>query len=288
MLAEIFAENPMPYPYFVGNVAPQIMANDFDGRIDVLPVSDPSIFSMAQRLSLAQTQLQLAQAAPNLHNQYEAYRRMYDALDVKNIDGILPPPQPPQPVDPATENANSIKGMPLQAFPQQDHEAHLRAHAVFLSNLAAQTNPQGYALLQSHVQEHVGLLARDQVTKFFQTAMQEAMARGEQVPPPPPEAIEAAISQQIGEILREVMPVIEPAQKPDPLVDIRQKELENDTAEIQRKAINDLMDFQIDQAKLQQAFDLAQQRKETQEQIAEDRNDVNIYRINTQASLKGK
>ena len=101
MLAEIFAENPMPYPYFVGNVAPQIMANDFDGRIDVLPVSDPSIFSMAQRLSLAQTQLQLAQVAPNLHNQYEAYRRMYDALDIKNIDGILPPPQPPQPVDPA-------------------------------------------------------------------------------------------------------------------------------------------------------------------------------------------
>ena len=84
------------------------------------------------------------------------------------------------------------------------------------------------------------------------------------------------------------MPVIEPAQKPDPLVDIRQRELENDTAEIQRKAINDMMDFQIDQAKLQQAFELAQQRTETQEQIAEDRNDVNIYRINTQASLKGK
>ena len=288
MLAEIFAENPMPYPYFVGNVAPQIMANDFDGRIDVLPVSDPSIFSMAQRLSLAQTQLQLAQAAPTLHNQYEAYRRMYDALDVKNIDGILPPPQPPQPVDPATENANSIKGMPLQAFPQQDHEAHLRAHAVFLSNLAAQTNPQGYALLQSHVQEHVGLLARDQVTKFFQLAMQEAMAKGEQAVPPAPEAVEAAISQQIGEILREVMPVIEPAQKPDPLVAIREKELENDTVEIQRKAVNDMMNFQIDQAKLAQAFELAQQRKETQEQIAEDRNDVNIYRINTQASLKGK
>jgi len=288
MLAEIFAENPMPYPYFVGNVAPQIMANDFDGRIDVLPVSDPSIFSMAQRLSLAQTQLQLAQAAPNLHNQYEAYRRMYDALDIKNIDGILPPPQPPAPVDPATENANSIKGTPLQAFPQQDHEAHLVAHVVFLSNMVSQANPQGFLLLQSHVQEHVSLLARDQVTKFFQLAMQEAMARGEQPVAPAPEAIEAAISQQVGQILKEIMPAVEPAQKPDPLVDIRQKELENDTAEIQRKAINDLMDFQIDQAKLQQAFDLAQQRKETQEQIAEDRNDVNIYRINTQASLKGK
>ena len=105
---------------------------------------------------------------------------------------------------------------------------------------------------------------------------------------PAPEAVEVAISQQIGEILREVMPVIEPAQKPDPLVDIRQRELENDTAEIQRKAINDMMDFQIDQAKLQQAFELAQQRTNTQEQIAEDRNDVNIYRINTQAFSERK
>ena len=288
MLAEIFSENPIPYPYFVGNVGPEVMQTDFDGRVDVLPVSDPSIFSMAQRLSLAQTQLQLAQAAPQLHNQYEAYRRMYDALDVKNIDGILPPPQPPAPVDPATENANSIKGVPLQAFPQQDHEAHLTAHVMFLSNMVSQANPQGFLLLQSHVQEHVSLLARDQVTKFFQKMMEEAQQRGEPVPQIAPESIEAAISQQIGEILKEIMPAVEPAQKPDPLVDIRQKELENDTAEIQRKAINDLMDFQIDQAKLQQAFDLAQQRKETQEQIAEDRNDVNIYRINTQASLKGK
>jgi len=154
--------------------------------------------------------------------------------------------------------------------------------------MVSQANPQGFLLLQSHVQDHVSLLARDQVTKFFQLAMQEAMARGEQPVAPTPEAIEAAISQQVGQILKEIMPAVEPAQKPDPLVDIRQKELENDTAEIQRKAINDLMDFQIDQAKLQQAFDLAQQRKETQEQIAEDRNDVNIYRINTQASLKGK
>ena len=286
MLAEIFADNPVPYPYFVGNVQPEIMQQDFDGRVDILPVSDPNIFSMAQRLSLAQTQLQLAQAAPQMHNQYEAYRRMYDALDIKNIDSILPPPQPPAPVDPATENANSIMGKPLKAFPDQDHEAHLMAHATFLSNLASQANPQGYAMLQAHVQEHIGMLARDQVTKFFQKAAEEAMARGEPVPQIAPEAIEAAISQQIGEILKEIMPMIEPAQKPDPLVDIRQKELENDTAEIQRKSMNDMMNFQVDQAKLQQAYELAQQRTKTQEQIAEDRNDVNIYRINTQAALR--
>ena len=100
-----------------------------------------------------------------------------------------------------------------------------------------------------------------------------------------PEAIEAAIAQQTGEIMKEIMPAIEPADKPDPLVDIRKQELENDTAEIQRKTINDMMDFQIDQAKLQQAYELAQQRTQTQEQIADDRNDVNIYRINTQAAL---
>ena len=288
MLAEIFSENPVPYPYFVGNVAPQIMQNDFDGRVDILPVSDPNIFSMSQRLSLAQTQLQLAQAAPQIHNQYEAYRRMYDALDVKNIDGILPPPQPPAPVDPATENANSMKGLPLQVFPQQDHEAHLVVHAMFLSNMVAQANPQGFLLLQSHVQEHVSALARDQVTKFFQTMIQEAVTRGEQPPQIAPEAVEAAISQQIGEILKEIMPMIEPAQKPDPLVAIREKELENDTADLQRRSINDMMNFQIDSAKLAQAYELAQQRTKTQEQIAEDRNDVNIYRINTQASLKGR
>ena len=177
MLAEIFSENPMPYPYSVGNAQPQIMQQDFDGRVDILPVSDPNIFSMSQRLTLAQTQLQLAQAAPQIHNQYEAYRRMYDALDVKNIDSILPAPKPPAPVDPATENANSMKGAPLQVFPQQDHEAHLVVHALFLSNMVAQANPQGFLMLQSHVQEHVSALARDQVTKFFETMVQEALQK---------------------------------------------------------------------------------------------------------------
>jgi hypothetical protein len=286
MLSEIFAENPVPYPYFVGNIAPEVMQQDFDGRIDILPVSDPNIFSMAQRLSLAQTQLQMAQQAPQLHNQYEAFRRMYDALDIKNIDSILPMPQQPQPIDPATENGNSIKTMPLQVFPEQDHEAHVRAHVSFLATPASQVNPQGFALLQAHVQEHIGLMARDQVTKFFQVSIQEAQAKGEMVPQIDPAAVEAAIAQQIGEILNEVLPSLQPQQPVDPLVEIRKKELENDTAELQRKAANDQMNFQIDQAKLQQAYELAQQRTKTQEQIAEDRNDVNIYRINTQAALR--
>jgi hypothetical protein len=284
MLAEIFSENPVPYPYFVGEVPPDTMQKDFDGRVDILPVSDPNIFSMAQRLSLAQTQLQLAQAAPDIHNTHEAYRRMYDALDIKNIDAILPPPQQPQPVDPATENGNAIKGMPLQAFPQQDHEAHVRAHITLLSSQASQVNPQGYIMLQAHVQEHVGMMARDQVTTFFQKTMEAAQQAGQQPPQLDPDAVEAAIAQQVGEILNEIVPALKPEQPEDPLVEIRKKELENDTADLQRKTMNDQMDFQIDQAKLEQAYQLAQERQKLQESIADDRNDVNIYRINTVAA----
>jgi hypothetical protein len=288
MLAEIFAENPVPYPYFVGNVPPETMQADFDGRVDILPVSDPNIFSMAQRLSLAQTQLQLAQAAPQIHNVNEAYRRMYDALDIKNIEAILPPKPQPKPIDPATENGNAMKNMPLQVFPEQDHEAHVRAHISMLSSQTSQANPQGYIMLQAHVQEHVGMMARDQVTTYFQKAMQQAQMAGQPVPQIDPAAVEAAIAQQVGEILNELMPALAPPTPEDPLVDIRKKELENDTAELQRKTMNDQMDFVVDQAKLQQAYELAQQRQKLQEEIANDRNDVNIYRINTAASLKGK
>jgi len=287
LLAEIFANNPVPYPYMIAqNIDPNIMAQDFDGRVDVLPVSDPSIFSMAQRLSLAQTQLQLAQAAPQMHNMYEAYRRMYDALDIKNIDNILPPPQPPAPMDPGTENAKVLMGQPLQAFPPQDHMAHIRVHAAMLQQPATATNPQAFMMLQAHVQEHVAMHARDLVQEMFNGVLQQAQMQGEVVPQIDPAALEAAVAQQIADTTEQLAPLLSPPQQPDPLVAIRQQELQNDTQEIQRKAMNDAMDFQIDQAKLMQAYDLAQQRQRLQEQIAEDRNLVNVYRIDTQADLK--
>ncbi len=287
LLAEIFSNNPVPYPYMIGpNVPPELMAQDFDGRVDVLPVSDPSIFSMAQRLSLAQTQLQLAQAAPQMHNMYEAYRRMYDALDIKNIDNILPPPQPPAPMDPGTENAKVLMGQPLQAFPPQDHMAHIRVHAAMLQQPATASNPQAFMMLQAHVQEHVAMHARDLVQEMFNGVIQEAQMQGEMIPQIDPAALEAAVAQQIADTTEQLAPLLVPPQQPDPLVAIRQQELQNDTQEIQRKAMNDAMDFQIDQAKLMQSYELAQQRQNMQEQIAEDRNLVNVYRIDTQADLK--
>jgi hypothetical protein len=123
---------PPVYPYMVAGGDGQIMQSDFDNRIDVVPVSDPNIFSMAQRVTLAQTQLQLAQSNPEMHNLHAAYKRMYQALEVQNIEEILPPPPQPQPTDPAIENARGLSGQLLQAFPEQDHDAHIMAHVVLM------------------------------------------------------------------------------------------------------------------------------------------------------------
>ena len=220
-----------------------------------------------------------------MHNLYEAYRRMYDALDVKNIDAILPAPQPPQALDPAMENSNALKGMPSQAFKEQDHRAHIRVHASLIQSPAIQANPQAFGILQAHVQEHVALFARDIVEAVLKKGVDEAQMAGEPIPQIDPTVIDAMIAQQIAETLEQLAPLLMPPQQPDPLVQIRQQELQNDTAEIQRKMQNDQMDYQIDQAKMQQQMDLAMQRLNAQMDVANQRSDVNVYRINTQAEL---
>ena len=132
LLAKIFGESlPPEYPYDVVGAARNIKATDFDERVDVLPVADPNIFSMSQRISMAQTQLQLAQSNPPMHNMYMAYRNMYTAIGVKDIDRILPPPPPNQPKDPALEHIDAMGQKPFQAFPGQDHRAHVTAHLNF-------------------------------------------------------------------------------------------------------------------------------------------------------------
>ena len=172
------------------------------------------------------------------------------------------------------------------AFQQQDHMAHIRVHAAMLQQPATTANPQAFMLLQAHVQEHVAMHSRDLVQEMFNGLAQEAMNRGERVPQVNPDAIEAAVAQQVADTTEQLAPLLSPPQQPDPLVAIRQQELQNDSQEIQRKAMNDAMDFQIDQARLMQAYELAQQRQNLQSQIAEDRNLVNVYRIDTQADLK--
>jgi len=175
LLARIFAENlPPMYPYEVAGAPAQVKSQDFDARVDVLPVSDPNIFSMSQRVTLAQTQLQLAQSNPQMHNLHAAYRRMYQALEVQNIDEILPPaPPPPPPQDPAVENGAILNGQSPSPFPQQDHDAHIQSHLALLELSVLQTAPPVLAALFSHIMQHVGMKAREMVDGEIQALNEE-------------------------------------------------------------------------------------------------------------------
>jgi len=174
LLAEIFKTYlPPVYPYDVPGATKEVKVQDFDDRVDILPVADPNIFSQTQRISLAQSQLQLAQSNPRMHNLYQAYRSMYDALGVKNINSILPPPAPPQPMDPALENIMAINGKPFQAFPGQDHKAHIDAHLSFMSISMVQNNPAAMMALQKNILEHISFMAQEQIQLEFVEEMQE-------------------------------------------------------------------------------------------------------------------
>jgi hypothetical protein len=159
---------PPEYPYDVAGAERTIKAEDFDERVDVIPVSDPNIFSMAQRVTLAQTQLQLAQSNPQMHNLHAAYRRMYQALEVQNIEEILPPPPQPQPLDPAVENARALMGEILNTFPDQDHDVHIRIHMMFMKTPLVMTSPQVMGTFYAHIMEHVSQKARQMVMQEIQ------------------------------------------------------------------------------------------------------------------------
>ena len=174
LLAEVFKTYlPPVYPYDVPGARREVKMQDFDDRIDILPVADPNIFSQTQRISLAQSQLQLAQSNPQMHNLYQAYRSMYDALGVKNVNAILPPPPQPMPMDPALEHIMSMSQKPFQAFPGQDHKAHIDAHLNFMRLNMVQNNPMVMGALQKNILEHISLMAQEQVQIEFVEELQE-------------------------------------------------------------------------------------------------------------------
>jgi len=182
LIADNFATYlPKEYPYDVVGGQRQIFATDFDQRIDIIPVADPNIFSQTQRISIAQTQLQLAMSNPKMHNLYQAYRDMYEALGVKDIDTLLKKPKQPQPMDPAMENIQALSGQPFKAFPGQDHQAHMDAHLSYMGTMMARTNPQIIAALQKNILEHITLMATEQVQLEFKDEIMEMQQMGQQM-----------------------------------------------------------------------------------------------------------
>ena len=285
ILARLIRDNmPPSYPYATG-VDAGIKQSDFDDRVDILPVSDPNIFSMAQRITLAQTQLQLAQSNPQLHNLQAAYKRMYQALEVQNIDEILPPAPEPQPTDPSIENARALAGQLLTAFPEQDHDAHMATHVALMVTPLVQASPSVFGMLVSHCMEHIAFKARMVAQQEIQNAMANMDPQLAQMAPPiPVEQTESRVAQIEAQLVTDFLQTIQPQQgeKQDPLVDIRQKELAIRAAESERRAQLDASNLQLEREKLQQRAATDSARLELQEDIADQRAEVNLTRIQAQ------
>ena len=287
LLAGVFGSYlPPEYPYDVPGAARNVKQTDFDDRVDILPVADPNIFSMSQRISMAQTQLQLAQSNPQMHNMYEAYRDMYTAVGVKNIDKILPPPPQNQPKDPALEHIDAMGQKPFQAFPGQDHRAHVTAHLNFMASNFVRNNPSITAALEKNIMEHISLMGQEQVQLEFQQEMQMLPQLQQQATMNPQaqqqfqqisQKIEARKAILIAEMTEDFMKEEKEVTSQfdhDPLLKLKQREVDLKAMDAERKSKEDearlnldktkfLQGQQLDEAKLQQNEDLANLRADT-------------------------
>ena len=265
LLAEVFKTYlPAVYPYDVVGATRNIKVQDFDDRIDIIPVADPNIFSQTQRISMAQTQLQLAQTNPQIHDLYQAYRSMYDAIGVKNINAILPPPAQPTPIDPSLEEIAAMGMKPFQAFPGQDHKAHIDSHLNFMQSNMVQNSPSVMAALQKNILERISLMAQEQIQlEFSQELMQaQQMQMMLQQNPQNPQLIaqaqaltnkiNARKAQLIAEMTKEYM---DEEQKimgefsGDPLIKLKAREVDLRAKENERKAKDDQERIDLDTAK---------------------------------------
>ena len=279
---------PPEYPYDVVGGQKMIKQADFDDRVDILPVADPNIFSQTQRISLAQTELQLATSNPAMHNMYNAYRHMYEALGVKDIDQVLLRPQPPAPKDPALEHIDALAGKPFQAFPGQDHRAHITAHLNFMATNMARNNPMIMASLEKNCFEHISLMAQEQVEIEFQNEMQQlgAIQQNPQAMQDPniqmqvkmlTEKIESRKAKLIAEMMEEFMneeKQITSQFDNDPIAKLRARELDLQAQENERKRMEGedrinldkmraMMNQRTQEDKLRQNEELAKLRADT-------------------------
>jgi len=284
ILARVMHESlPQEYPYSVAGADQTIMAQDFDDRIDVVPVSNPNIFSQAQRIALAQSQLELSMQAPNLHNQQEAFRRMYEALGVRDIDSILKAPEleEPQPKDPAQENVDSLEETALQAFEGQDHDAHIMAHLTFMAGGMVQQMPNIIVALQKHVLEHVKLKAREQAAIQFVQQNQGQPATEDQML-----QVEAMVAQIVAQELTAVRELSQQImgggqeEGPDPLIALKQQEIDIKGQKTQADIANDQAKLGLEEQKLQERSRQFDDRLESQEKQTEQRINASNMREN--------
>jgi hypothetical protein len=306
LLAKVFGEYlPPMYPYQTGSGSQEVKQTDFDGRIDVIPVSDPNIFSQSQRITMAQELMALVQSNPEIHGPggvYEAYRRMYAALGVDNVDSLLqppaPPPPPPAPIDAGIENSGFMMIQPQQAFEPQNHQAHVDAHRSLFLTEVVKTTPQLQSLIIAHCMQHLQfmstLMAKEQMPPQIQQQIQQLEQQMAQVPPEQqPQVVsqiqmitESFSSPIMAQLTQDFLMSIGQGNEEDPLVQIRKKEL--DLREQELNAEQGQFDEKQAQRGEEKLLDsrIAKQRIGTQKQIADDKLDMAVRRLEQQAELK--
>ena len=295
LLAKVFKTYlPPSYPYDVVGGQREIKQMDFDERVDILPVADPNIFSMAQRITIAQTELQLATSNPQIHNLYFAYRKMYEALGIKDIDAILPPPAPMQPMDPALEHINALGMKPFQAFRGQDHRAHVTAHLNFMSTNIVRNNPPVMAAIQKNILEHISLMAQEQVELEFADVLAQAqqmqmMAQQDPQAQQQLQKISQDIEARKSVLIAELTADFAKEEKEitsqfdaDPLLKLKSREVDLRAMENQRKKDADQANQDLNRAKLMQARELAEEKMDQNENLAKLRAGVSLAKTGVQ------
>jgi hypothetical protein len=289
LLADVFATYlPPVYPYAVTGADRLVKVQDFDDKVDVIPVADPNIFSMAQRFTLAQTQLQIAQSNPQMHDLREAYRRVYEAIGTREIDLLMPPPQQPMPQDPALENARALKMELLQVFPEQDHDAHIAAHGAFIQSRMIQINPMVYALLQGHISDHISFKAQGEVGAMIAES-EEMNMMAQQDPAGFEIQFNSMVAKRIAELTTQLIQAEGGTQQQDPLVTLKQRELDLKAMDIQRRAQETQQDLERREVELEEKFDIERMKIENQEEQAAERMKVAKDKLKLQEqSLRAK
>ncbi len=271
LLATVFADYlPPVYPYAVTNADRFVKLADFDDRVDVIPVADPNIMSMAQRVTLANENLKIAMSNPQMHNLREAYRRVYEALGTKHIDALLKPEPQPMPQDPATENAKALQMQLLKAFPDQDHQAHIAAHRAFMGSRMVQINPMVYALLQGHISDHIALQAHGEIGDMVQN--NPDMQQQAQLDPDGFKIMfNSLVAKRIAEITTQLASEEQMGAKQDPLVALKQRELDLRAMDMQRKAQETMMQEERKINEFEERLDLDKMKLENNEDQAAER-----------------
>ena len=304
LLATVFSEFlPPTYDYDTGTAPREIKQTDFDDRIDIVPVSDPNIFSQSQRITLAQELLQMVQSNPDIHGPlgiYEAYKRMYGALGIDNVESLLQPPpdMTPKPVDAGLENSGFLLGQPAQAFPQQNHEAHIQAHASLFQTNVVQENPQIQSLIISHVMQHLQFLSGQIASEQMQPEMQQRIGalqqQMQQVTPEQAQQLQQELQMMmdqmsspiLAELTNNFLATIQTGNQTDPLVAIRQQELALKDKEIDIDQEKFAAKQQSNQQETMIDADLARQRLDVSKTIADEKLQLGFDRLKQQADLK--